>query len=44
MNNGLERINGDKIIACNSNSIIIISISKLEIIENIPIILFLYVN
>ena len=34
-NNGLERIDEDKIIVCNRNNLIIISISKLEIIKEI---------
>ena len=35
-NNGLERIDGDKIIVCNSNiNLIIISISNFEIINEI---------
>ena len=36
-NKGLERIDGDKIIVCNDYNLIIISISKLEIIKEITI-------
>ena len=35
--NGLDRIDEDKIIVCNAHSLIIISISKLEIIKEITI-------